>query len=176
MLILHLNIDSMHYAAVGQSNTIGILKDNVPAALFAVIGNMALVDIVEYSLVKIAYIIVVGLITLTETDKNTPPISEVKRLAEVFYLPTTTLIDDTVETPEFSLLESLAADEFWPRPATLDSTPHKVYDAGLIKNANLHRFLNKAGAPYSAIYVGRNEMLSCERDHEQGMIDYWNQG
>lgn len=99
-----------------------------------------------------------------ETDKNTPPISEVKRLAEVFYLPTTTLIDDTVEIPEFFLLESLAADEFWPRPAALDSTPHKVYDAGLIKNANLHRFLNKAGVPYSAIYVGRNEMLSCERD------------
>ena len=111
-----------------------------------------------------------------ETDKNTPPISEVKRLAEVFYLPATTLIDDTVEIPEFFLLESLSADEFWPRPATLDSTPHKVYDAGLIKNANLHRFLNKAGVPYSAIYVGRNEMLSCERDHEQGMIDYWNQG
>ena len=66
VLILHLNIDSMHYAAVGQRNTIGIFKDNVPAALFAVIGNMALVDIVEYSLVKIAYIIVVGLITLTE--------------------------------------------------------------------------------------------------------------
>ena len=111
-----------------------------------------------------------------ETDKNTPPISEVKRLAEVFYLPATTLIDDTVEIPEFFLLESLAADEFWPRPAALDSTPHKVYDAGLIKNANLHRFLNKAGVPDSAIYVGRNEMLSCERDHEQGMIDYWNQG
>ncbi len=41
---------------------------------------------------------------------------------------------------------------------------------------NLHRFLNKAGEPYSAIYVGRDERLSCERGHEQGMIDYWNQG
>ena len=56
----------MDYAAVGQGNTIGILKDNVPAALFAVVGNMALVDIVEYSLMKITYIIVIGLITLTE--------------------------------------------------------------------------------------------------------------
>ena len=61
-----------------------------------------------------------------ETDKNTPPISEVKRLAEVFYLPATTLIDDTVKIPEFFLLESLSADEFWPRPAALDSTPRKV--------------------------------------------------
>ena len=54
MLILHLNINGMHYAAVGQSSTIGILKDNVPAATFSVVRNMALVDIVEYSLVKIA--------------------------------------------------------------------------------------------------------------------------
>ena len=47
-----------------------------------------------------------------------------------------------------------------------DSTPHKVYDSSLIKNANLHPFLNKAGEAYSAIYVGRDERLSCERAHE----------
>ena len=99
-----------------------------------------------------------------------------KTAAAIFYFPATTLIDDTMEIPEFFLLESLAADEFWPRPAALDSTSHKVYDAGLIKNANLHWGLNKAGVPYFAIYVDKNEMLSCERDHEQGMIDYWNQG
>ena len=104
-----------------------------------------------------------------EVDKNAPPVSEIKRLAEVFYLPVTSLVDDAIDIPEFYFLER-------PRNAMLDSTPHRVYDAGLIKNANLHRFLNKAGEPYSAIYVGRDERLSCERAHEQGMIDYWNQG
>jgi transcriptional regulator with XRE-family HTH domain len=111
-----------------------------------------------------------------EVDKNAPPVSEIKRLAEVFYLPVISLVDDAVNIPEFYFLETIPAEDFYPRPAATDSTPHKVYDAGLIKNANLHRFLNKAGEPYSAIYVGRDERLSCERGHEQGMIDYWNQG
>ena len=111
-----------------------------------------------------------------EVDKNAPPVSEIKRLAEVFYLPVTSLVDDAVDIPEFIYLESIPAEDFYPRNAALDSTPHKVYDAGLKNYANLHRFLNKAGEPYSAIYVGRDERLSCERDHEQGMIDYWNQG
>ena len=88
----------------------------------------------------------------------------------------TSLVDDAIDIPEFYFLESIPAEDFWPRNAMLDSTPHRVYDAGLIKNANLPRFLNKAGEPYSAIYVGRDERLSCERAHEQGMIDYWNQG
>ena len=92
------------------------------------------------------------------------------------HLPVTSLVDDAITIPEFYFLESIPAEDFCPRNAMFDSTPHKVYDASLIKNANLHRFLNKAGEPYSAIYVGRDEHLSCERAHEQGMIDYWNQG
>ena len=111
-----------------------------------------------------------------ENNKNSPPASEIKRLAEVFYLPVTSLVDDTVDIPEFYLLETIPAEEFYPRLASTDSTAHKVYDADLIRNANLHRFLNKAGEPYSAIYIGRDERLSCERAHEQGMIDYWNKG
>lgn len=82
----------------------------------------------------------------------------------------------SIDIPEFIYLESIPAEDFYPRNAALDSTPHKVYDAGLRNYANLYRFLNKAGEPYSAIYVGRDERLSCERGHEQGMIDYWNQG
>ena len=111
-----------------------------------------------------------------EVDKNTPPVTEIKRLADVFYLPVTSLVDDAVDIPEYYYLETIPAEDFYPRPAATDSTPHMVYDAALIKNANLHRFNNKAGEAYSAIYVGRDERLSCERGHEQGMIDYWNQG
>ena len=56
----------MDYAAVGQGNTIGILKDNVPATLFAVIGNTAVSNILEYALVEIAYIVAIKLVTLAE--------------------------------------------------------------------------------------------------------------
>ena len=111
-----------------------------------------------------------------EVEKNTPPVSEIKRLAEVFCLSITSLVDDAVDIPEFIYLESIPAEEFYLTNATLDSTPHKVYDAGLKSYANLHRFLNKAGEPYSAIYVGREECFSCERGYEQRMINHWNQG
>lgn len=111
-----------------------------------------------------------------EKDKNAPPVTEVKRLAETFSIPAAALIDDAIDIPEYYFIESMDTDEFWPRNAVLDSTSHKVYDADLIHNATLHRFNNMAGVPYSAIYVGRDERLSCERDHEQKMIDYWNQG
>ena len=87
-----------------------------------------------------------------EVDKNTPPVTEIKRLADVFYLPVTSLVDDAVDIPEYYYLETIPAEDFYPRPAAT------------------------AGEAYSAIYVGRDERLSCERGHEQGMIDYWNQG
>ena len=89
-----------------------------------------------------------------EVDKNTPPVTEIKRLADVFYLPVTSLVDDAVDIPEYYYLETIPAEDFYPRPAATDSTPHMVYDAALIKNANLHRANNKAGEAYSAIYVG----------------------
>ena len=101
-----------------------------------------------------------------EVDKNTPPFSEIKRIAMVFYLPVTSLVDDALDIPEFIHLKSIPAEDFYPRNAALDSTPHKVYDAGLKHYAHLHRFQNKVGVPYSAIYVGREERLSCERDYE----------
>ena len=110
-----------------------------------------------------------------EAGKNNPPVSEVKRLAEVFNIPISSLIEDSIEIPEYYYLESIPEVFFYPRNAVLDSTPHDVFDAGLIKNAYLHRFLNKAGVPYSAIYIGRVEQLSCERNDEQNMINYWNQ-
>ena len=110
-----------------------------------------------------------------EKEKNAPPVAEVKRLAEIFTVPAAALIDDDINIPEYYFIETIDTNEFWPRNAFLDSTPHEVYDAGLIHYATLHRFLNKAGVPYSAIYVGREDRLSCERAHEQRMVDYWNQ-
>ena len=64
-----------------------------------------------------------------EVDKNAPPISEAKRLADIFYLPINSLIDDAVEIPKYYRLETIPAEDFYPRLVALDSTPHKVYDA-----------------------------------------------
>jgi len=41
--------------------------------------------------------------------------------------------------------------------------------------AELHRFSNREGVPYSAIVCGRcGELFSQERRRESAMIKYWN--
>ena len=49
-----------------------------------------------------------------EVDKNTPPISEVKRLADIFYLRINSLIDDAVEIPKYYCLETIPQRTFIP--------------------------------------------------------------
>lgn len=48
---------------------------------------------------------------------------------------------------------------------------HEIID--LECGAELHRFLNGAGEPYSAIYVGSFEKYSCEREREDGMLNFF---
>ena len=57
-------------------------------------------------------------------------------------------------------------------PAT--DSDHMVLDAGLKSNATLHRFTDKKGKKYSAIYIGMEEMRSCYRECEGQMIRDWN--
>ena len=59
-----------------------------------------------------------------EVDKNAPPVSEIKRLAEVFYLPVTSLVDDAVDIPEFIYLESIPAEDFFIRGMLRWIPPH----------------------------------------------------
>lgn len=59
------------------------------------------------------------------------------------------------------------------RTDILDSQ-HTIAQVELNGGAELHRFKNNAGVDYSAIYVGDNEMMSCERYREQDMIEHWN--
>ncbi len=110
-----------------------------------------------------------------EVDKNEPPVSELQRLAEIFSIPAAALLDENIDIPKYYKIEELPADYFSRHPDLTDATPHQIYDANLRKGATLHRFLNKAGVPYSAIYIGSRELMSCERNREQGMVDYWNQ-
>lgn len=53
---------------------------------------------------------------------------------------------------------------------------HEVYEHPLRANAELHRFENVCGVPYSAIYVENVEQFSCERKKEAEMIKAWNEG
>lgn len=61
--------------------------------------------------------------------------------------------------------DNLAAD-FW------HDTPHEVYTDDLFKRygAEIHRFDNSAGVPYSAIYRNGFEEMSAPREREGEMI------
>lgn len=55
-----------------------------------------------------------------------------------------------------------------------DSIHETAENVHLFGNAELHRFLNPACVPYSAIYLNGKEVWSCERKYEQDMIQRWN--
>ena len=57
----------------------------------------------------------------------------------------------------------------------LDGEHNIVDDVRLCGGAELHRFNNNAGVPYSAIYVNGEEKCSCPREKEVGMISWWNE-
>lgn len=109
---------------------------------------------------------------------SSPGVDGINTLAEVFEVSPVILIDDAVEVYEIVFQKTrpgcvFNALELEDGTIVTDSD-HQVYAAGLEVYAELHRFENPAGEPYSAIYVGREEKCSCERDHEHRMIDYWN--
>ena len=61
----------------------------------------------------------------------------------------------------------------WVNPDTWDGDSiHQVY-TGLKGGAELHRFVNKGGVSYSAIYLNGIECCNHERRKEAGLIDYW---
>lgn len=60
------------------------------------------------------------------------------------------------------------------KPGTMPGdSEHEVFTDDLLKRygAELHRFTNAAGVPYSAIYRNCVEEMSDPRERESGMID-----
>lgn len=113
-----------------------------------------------------------------ERGINTPPLDMAKNLAEVFDTSLETLTDDAVCIPMIHEVESIPSDELRTDvvfPQGKQDDDHILCDAELRKGAVLHRFKNPAGVLYSAIYIGTHEIYSCERAHEQQMINYWNE-
>ena len=106
-----------------------------------------------------------------EAGVNTPPLKAIKQLANVFRIPAAALIDDEIEFPMYVKIEVSPKNVF----NSYDLSGHIVFDASLKECAQLHRFVNKGGCPYSAIYIGTKELMTCKRDNEQNMINYWNE-
>lgn len=113
-----------------------------------------------------------------ERGINTPPLDMAKNLAEVFDTSLEILTDDAVCIPMIHEMESIPSDELRADvvfPQGKQDDDHILCDAELRKGAVLHRFKNPAGVLYSAIYIETHEIYSCERAHEQQMINYWNE-
>lgn len=110
-----------------------------------------------------------------ETEKNNPPLSELRRIAAVFDRNVGFMADCETSVEKIEEIDVLPEYffKYSGRPDTPDSE-HRIFEVMLRKGARLHRFINFGGVPYSAIYIGYYEAFSCERDREQQMIDYWN--
>lgn len=106
-----------------------------------------------------------------EAGVNTPPLEAIKQVADVFMVPAAALIDDGIIFPMYVKIDEAPKELF----NSNDLSDHTVLDAVLNKGAVLHRFVNRGGCPYSAIFMGTEELMSCERDNEQKMINYWNE-
>lgn len=108
-----------------------------------------------------------------ETLKNGIGSEYLLPLSKTFDIPLDRLLDDNKDVILSGELIELFRTS--PDEHPLDSTMHIVYDANLKKSGKPHRFENNAGVLYSAIYVGSEEIFSCERAHEKNMILTWNE-
>lgn len=108
-----------------------------------------------------------------EVEKNTPPLSALKDIAQILDTSIAILSDDEMDIVEYQLLGQY--DVFSDR-ITISDSPHQVYDANLRSSARLHRFINFGEILYSSICIGSKEIWSCERKYEKQMIDAWNKG
>lgn len=106
-----------------------------------------------------------------EKDKNVPRLEEIKKICELFDVPIQVLTSDDDEVTRYFTIEHLSPDDLIPYH---EDSEHEVIDAGLRGYGELHRFNNPGGEPYSAIYIGLIEKMSCEREREQHMVNYWN--
>lgn len=105
-----------------------------------------------------------------ETNRNTPNIYDLLNITKLFSTDMNTLTGENTEYVE------ITAEEVKPScfiKHCYGDSDHVILDADLKKGAKLHRFINRGGVPYSAIYIGSYEAFSCEREREAAMIAYW---
>ena len=100
--------------------------------------------------------------------KNHPDVETTLRISKVLNIPIQDLLDDSFEIYPYYIIDYCLPDRF-------QDGEHTVLDAGLKGEAYLHRFNNKAGCAYSAIYYGNFEVWSHVREKERFMIRDWNE-
>lgn len=107
-----------------------------------------------------------------ETGPHMPPAGGLKDLSSLFHVTIDDLLNDSLDICGYEYLGDVSPLTLVPQNG---DHGHSVYDAKLRLGATLHRFFNRGGYAYSAIYVGNQEVFSCEREREDGMILCWNQ-
>ena len=103
-----------------------------------------------------------------------PPVATLKRICELFSYPLADLLDDSVDVPEFFVIDQYLPYSQLEKPECRRDSEHTIIDAALAGEARLHRFLNHGGFPCSAIYLANREIWWHYRDHEPKMIYDWN--
>ena len=107
-----------------------------------------------------------------ENGPHKPSADGLKEVADIFKVTIDDLLNDSLDICGYTYLGDVSPLTLIPQHGDYG---HSVYNANLRLGATLHRFLNRGGYEYSAIYVGNEEVFSCERDREDGMILCWNQ-
>ena len=131
-----------------------------------------------------------------KTGKNHPGPDMLKRLSEVMLIDIQDFYEDNYLPVEYERLDDFmppcmySADfiegmkelgygdsipeDLIKNPLPRQNTLHAVYDAGLYKDAKLHRFTDDDGKKCSAIYLRGQEVWWHYREHELQMIRAWN--
>ncbi len=107
--------------------------------------------------------------------KNTPAIETAKEIGKILNIPIHELLDDSLDIYKFYVIDRYIPYDDDRYPDNFKDGEHTIVDAGLKGNAILHRFVNAAGCPYSAIYYAKREIWSQIRDRERFMIRAWNE-
>lgn len=109
-----------------------------------------------------------------EAGKSYPDVPMLRKLVELTGYDAETLTNDK-RSIEAYYGQPVCKDTFlYEDMVNPRDSIHEVYDIGLRSGVKLHRFTNHGGVRYSAIYCGSNEIFSCPREEEKGMIYYWN--
>lgn len=110
-----------------------------------------------------------------EVGKANISMADLKELCRLFFVPIQDMTDDSVEIPEYFPFDHFLPDEMYALPVDLRDSEHILIDAGLAKNAVLHRYTNAGGMKCSAIYMGKTELWWHYREQEAQMIHDWNE-
>lgn len=108
--------------------------------------------------------------------KAYPRYQDLKDICDLLEITYEELMNPDIKMPMYLMIDQYELWEQLRRPEQFRDSEHRIYDAELGVPYTLHRFKNPAGVDYSAIYFGRRELYSCERESEFRMIKWFREG